>query len=80
MIVKTSQQWLNIDGKNAFECPLRLGLYLKVSLWQGAICHVWIQTLATFTKTTTKISNLLHTNLFSQIPKIEPPTPSRPAP
>ena len=30
MIGKTSQQWLNINGKNAFECPLRLGLYLKV--------------------------------------------------
>ena len=30
MIVKTSQQWLNINGKNAFGCPLRLGLYLKV--------------------------------------------------
>ena len=30
MIVKTSQQWFKINGKNAFECPLRLGLYLKV--------------------------------------------------
>ena len=30
MIVKTSQQWFNINGKNAFGCPLRLGLYLKV--------------------------------------------------
>ena len=30
MIVKTSQQLFNINGKNAFECPLRLGLYLKV--------------------------------------------------
>ena len=29
-IVKTSQQWLKINGKNAFGCPLRLGLYLKV--------------------------------------------------
>ena len=30
MIVKTSQQWFKINGKNAFGCPLRLGLYLKV--------------------------------------------------
>ena len=30
MIGKTSQQWLNINGKIAFECPIRLGLYLKV--------------------------------------------------
>ena len=30
MIGKTSQQWLNINGKNAFEYSLRLGLYLKV--------------------------------------------------
>ena len=30
MIVKTSQQWFKINGKNAFRCPLRLGLYLKV--------------------------------------------------
>ena len=28
--VKTSQQWFDINGKNAFGCPLRLGLYLKV--------------------------------------------------
>ena len=30
IIVKTSQQWFKINGKNAFGCPLRLGLYLKV--------------------------------------------------
>ena len=30
MIVKASQQWFKIDGKNAFGCPLRLELYLKV--------------------------------------------------
>ena len=30
MIVKASQQCFKIDGKNAFGCPLRLGLYLKV--------------------------------------------------
>ena len=30
MIVKTLQQWFKINGKNAFGCPLRLGLYLKV--------------------------------------------------
>ena len=30
MIVKTSQQWFKINVKNAFGCPLRLGLYLKV--------------------------------------------------
>ena len=30
MIVKTSQQWFKINGKNAFGCPLRWGLYLKV--------------------------------------------------
>ena len=30
MIEKTSQQWFKINGKNAFGCPLRLGLYLKV--------------------------------------------------
>ena len=57
MIVKTSQQWFKINVKNAFGCPLRLGLYLKVEcmnletnfsriaesqrLWQGAICNVW---------------------------------------
>ena len=30
MIVKTSQQWFKINGNNAFGCPLRMGLYLKV--------------------------------------------------
>ena len=30
MIVKTLLQWFKINGKNAFGCPLRLGLYLKV--------------------------------------------------
>ena len=30
MIVKTSQQRFKINGKNAFGCPLRLELYLKV--------------------------------------------------
>ena len=29
MILKTWQQWFKINGKNAFGCPLRLGLYLK---------------------------------------------------
>ena len=30
MILKTSQQWFQINGKNAFGCPLHLGLNLKV--------------------------------------------------
>jgi len=30
VIVKTSQQLFKINGRNAFGCPLRLGLYLKV--------------------------------------------------
>ena len=29
MIVKTQQQWFKINSKNAYECHLRLGLYLK---------------------------------------------------
>ena len=36
LIVKTQQQWLNFNGKNAFECPLHLELYLKVQCMNGS--------------------------------------------